>query len=309
MKLNLMTNKLSRRDFLKVGLAGALSLSAGGIWVYREHNKTLANKLLEGFPEKIPGVIEVLKQGVRGAAKTLVHVRQKHLVDGIKEGSDEWKEINRVQNDVYKILDYLHSHNNVNLVYVEGLSPEFMELVRGEKEITRLIDKSNHRSISEIESELQDERKLGLSAYFRFPDDKNALERYKAELSHLKKELEEEKPYQMARGAAEKLFYEGKISIVPAETLAGNVYGGLIADEVRGKREVNSEEYNFAVKQNRENIALDIISRSQNPLDVIVFGGGHYFGDNINEWNGKHSNQKYSLIEVTPESYGRKNGR
>jgi hypothetical protein len=85
---------------------------------------------------------------------------------------------------------------------------------------------------------------------------------------------------------------EGKIKEIPAETKKG-------LD--------NATRYGTdkTVLEDRENIALEIISKSKNPLDILIYGGAHQFGDNINEWNEKNPGKKYSLIEVTPENYKR----
>ena len=232
-----MTNKIPRRDLLKMGLAGAgaLVLSAGGIWHYQK--PTLANRLLEEFPTNIHGAKEVKKYEIKGANKTLVHVRQAHINEGIT--SDQRDYVAKVQGDIYQILAFLNIHKKISEVYVEGLT-------------------ENHEGDSN-------------------PD----LSFYNIKTGEI-------------IDAPKLLEVEGTIRLIPAERYESHL------------RALSRNAITKDIFDARENIALDVISRNQNTLNVLVYGGLHWFGDNINEWNKQHPDRKYSLIEITPESYREK---
>jgi len=77
-------------------------------------------------------------------------------------------------------------------------------------------------------------------------------------------------------------------------------------------------EKNFnAIRENRENIFLNIASRQEEPLVVVVYGARHAWGgkrscgkdydrqdgsicDNIEKWNSNNPHKKFSLIEIAP---------
>ena len=308
-----MTKVLTRRNFLLAGVATVLAVEAGVNWYLTKPNEV--NKLLRDFPTEIPGARKIAKHEIRGASKCLVHVLQTHLTEGIEEGSDDWKEISQVQTDIYQILDHFYAQHNLKSVYVEGFTPESIDLRYSHRNLLRVARKGqaameefDKKRIVSLEEELGNERTLNLGAYLRFSGDTNSLEKYKAELSQeladlKKREYNTEIAPPVINGAAEKMFCEGKIKIIPVETLRANVEAGMLADDVRNGIKVYVDEFNKKAMQQREDIALEMISKSPDQICFLVYGAGHYFGDNINEWNLQHPNNKYSLIEITPESY------
>ena len=58
-----------------------------------------------------------------------------------------------------------------------------------------------------------------------------------------------------------------------------------------------------AVGEQREDALLELIVQRSAPLAVTVFGGRHSWVNNVNKWNEKHPEKKYSLIVVTPEAF------
>lgn len=279
-----MKNKISRRDLLKAGLAGAgaLTLGAGGLWFYEK--PTLANRLLEEFPEEIPGARDIHKYAIKDADKTLVHVRQAHytpiklpleeLLYNGKFKSEEDKDIakkivriyegvSKTQRDIYAVLNHLIDNNELREVYTEGISEldeEFANINAEDVITTRISNLLN-------------------SGYFgkKYPD------------------LPKEMLY--VGGAEFMLASQDRLKLKSVENgdLNRRVYDSLSVD---------NDLYDIG-NDIREDIALDIISKSKNPLNVLVYGGAHDFLDNIESWNSQYPDQKYSLIEVTPESYRR----
>ncbi|MBD3247013.1 hypothetical protein GF378_00130 [Candidatus Pacearchaeota archaeon] len=51
-----------------------------------------------------------------------------------------------------------------------------------------------------------------------------------------------------------------------------------------------------------ENALLNIAAEENNPFALTVYGSKHNFKDNIEQWNKKYPDKKYSLIEVTPKN-------
>ena len=56
-----------------------------------------------------------------------------------------------------------------------------------------------------------------------------------------------------------------------------------------------------------ENDVLKILANNSIPVKVFVYGGRHRFYNNIERWNRENPEQKYSMIEITPESYELRN--
>src|SRR3989344_754170 len=312
-----MTNLLTRRNLLKLGVAGTVVLGLEGLALL-SFKDTVANQSLDAFPTEIPGAERVEKYKITGADKTLVHIKQIHLVENIKENSPEWEEIVHVQSEIYQILDSLNLNYGLKTVYDEGVSPELMELVEGNRTLKRMrsgleditLDFCSRRLL-ELEELKRDPTQLSLSAYLRYPDDKNCLQRYSLEIddeiSSLKEDIDEIKRMveenKIIYGAALKMFDEGRIQILPAETLRANLLASVIADDVLSGKPVSEKFYDEYVMKNREDLVLSFISESADPINFLVYGGGHWFGDNINQWNKKHPDKKYSLIEIVHRSY------
>ena len=273
----------SRRNFLRNGLfgAGVLALSAGGIWY--NQRETLANKLFDDFPNEITGAREVEKHKIIDAEKTLVHVRQVHVIDGVmpleevlsdeehtkeekrgyaKNIVNRFREISDCQKDIYSILDYLIQNNGLKEVYSEGVSLDT------EDKVTSMA-----RELCDLEIE----RIFSLGYFGDKLDEKTR------------------KLLQLIPGADRNLAARGKIKIKGCETDSLN---NLTQMAMNVDRKLYEEGNNL-----RENTALELISRNKTPLNVLVYGGAHQFGNNIDEWNEQHPDKRYSLIEVTPKSY------
>jgi hypothetical protein len=56
------------------------------------------------------------------------------------------------------------------------------------------------------------------------------------------------------------------------------------------------------IQNGREDVVLKMISTAGEPYSVVIYGYYHDFLDNVNNWNIKHSNDKFSLIVVTPKT-------
>jgi hypothetical protein len=96
------------------------------------------------------------------------------------------------------------------------------------------------------------------------------------------------------RGGAYKLRSEGKLKIKAAETLEGNMMPLFLG----GKE---TKEGVKAITGKREDILLQLIDKDAPALAVTVYGGGHSWADNIEEWNSVKPEAKFSPIEITPK--------
>jgi len=139
------------------------------------------------------------------------------------------------------------------------------------------------------------------------------------ELEDIRKTLAELIQPQIARAPTEKEFYfgatqilerEGKVIIIPAETMDSITKATKAAEE---------NSFCKAVYDDREDLLLEKIAEKSKPLALTVYGSCHAWGgkssfknynfrgkfslkDNIAEWNEKHPDRKISLIETTPKS-------
>lgn len=53
----------------------------------------------------------------------------------------------------------------------------------------------------------------------------------------------------------------------------------------------------------RENVLLELVAQRDNPLALTTYGSGHSWVNNVEEWNEQNPDKKFSLIEVTTNSY------
>lgn len=252
-----------------------------------ETRLTEANQRLRDFPDSIPGALKISKHVTPEAKYCLVHIRQVHYVSpdryealfkllGVSDPkerldiiSKRYDFINNIQQEIYKILSYLTVNGISTEVYVEGITNEhtaetFTSHVQGCKE-----------EISDM---------LGVTKA--------------SELSYVS-------------GAGILLGLEGSIKIKPATTLESDM-ATINATTSEEERELQEQ---------REDVLLELIANQNNRLVFTVYGALHAWGgekssgplyilsgrkstrDNIAEWNQKHPNKKFSLIEIIPKGY------
>lgn len=164
-----------------------------------------------------------------------------------------------------------------------GISDDEKEyVINVQKDIYSILSHLNlHHGVSEVYNEGNFVRDDEFDIFLAFhPGVK--------QLTEIRKDLEGEERF--LEGAEVVLANEGKISLNPGETIQKH-YDAM--------RERNYEN----IFVGRENTALGLISLSANPLDILIYGGLHYFGDNIYQWNKDNPDQRFTLIEVTPKSY------
>ena len=106
--------------------------------------KLTANEMLRDFPDEIMGAKEVVKYEVPDAEYCLAHLRQTH--DGnvgefvnksnIPEQDKEittkliYMQVNQVQKEIYNILKEVNKKQGISDIYLEGLLPNHVDLVR-----------------------------------------------------------------------------------------------------------------------------------------------------------------------------------
>lgn len=213
-----------------------------------------------------------------------------------------------LSNTIYSILSHVIGTSGGKAIHAEGVTAGNQDFynawARGE--IPR------HELDKEILG-IRNGTRVPYEAWSMFPDDERAVEKYL--------EVLEKKYREVLRNeeAVDRLAKEGKISYLPADTkeLMDKAYLAMIKELWAGE----TEETIKIIMDDREEGLLDIVSKTKNPLAISVYGGNHAFGgedscgkgyslgnrrsliDNIAKWNKKHPNQKFSLIEITPESY------
>lgn len=264
-----------------------------------------ANKLLIDFPDKIPGAKSVNKYLIPEAKYCIVHIKQWHLREDLnmKEGHIKW--IKNIQDNVYNALSFMAENCNVKEVYSEGVTPDFEGMVNLCAKMHYRLNNSeiNPDFIKDIPSKASDLEEIKRES-------PNVYECY----MDLEKKIKYDAVYRLAS--------EGKLKILSSE----DYYTIKKAEEIDSKaRGLGSYRWIFDKKniidtilENREDVFLDIASKQENPLAVVVYGAGHAWGgkkscgksydfkgrnsikDNIAEWNLKHPNKKFSLIEIEP---------
>ena len=281
---------IRRRQILAGACLGLVGLVKG---VYFINKETEANIALMEFPSSISGAKEVRKYKIGGAEKCLVHILQAHYNREVNNLDGDY--VTNVQRDIYDILSELINKRGIREVYAEGFVSEdisnFKTSLSGFfKDYNELISLESTYgaklvSNNEFQAEINKARKV-----------------HSLILSEIEKKL----------GAVGRLVFEDKIIPKAGEILDTNE--AAINDKIKG---IISEK----ILDDREDILLDIISRTRDILSIAVYGGRHAFGgekscgkdyslsnrfsfrDNVYEWNLKNPDRKFSLIEVVPKSY------
>ncbi len=249
---------------------------------------TKANEKLRLFPSQIPGAAKVEKYETSGATYCLVHVRQAHLAgepaswqlnipEKLEEILKNYKYANSVQKDIYSILQHLIDNANLSEIFAEGITkPISKELA--ENRYASILDRADTYLV------------LG----------ENNLQMAK-----------ESDAVRYAPGAGLLLTKQGKLQRLPADNEENlekaeiAALAGLIADK-DGKPTQYDPTKDPAIMYHREDALLEIVSKQHQTLAVTTYGGNHNWQDNIGAWNKTHPTKKFSLIVITPVSYGSK---
>lgn len=296
------------KKLTKLLLTGILALAGtfGGNYFLNSSNKensqvqkefiTPANQSLRNFPEKINGAGSIKKYETPGAKYTLIHLKQAHFVIDeqitlerilseditiLPRIRDAYKNINNCQKDIYSILKELNENQQISDIRSEGITPEHSfkdKVFLREVYFSRLDDLNKKRYFKEnIESSFKIMNYLEGYIKSNKPAPNTTMEETLKDYNKAKQEFEK---FKYIPGSNFLLAIENKLNILPAET---------------------SETYDSG-DNIRENTLLKIISESNNALELTVYGADHNFKDNIEEWNKKNPDKKYSLIEITPKN-------
>lgn len=164
-----------------------------------------------------------------------------------------------------------------------------------------------------------------------FDDSSDVIEAYKNKIENVfvddfyldySKFSKEERA--LAHGATEKLFFEGKLNIRPAESkwLNNDGFGVIhrLDDLIDQLREADSEDakkfireqisqtkgvYDEHIYDRREDFAIRQITSQMDQdgtrLNFLVYGADHEFKDNVEKWNEENPDKKIGLITLSPK--------
>ncbi len=243
--------------------------------------RTETNRRLAEFPEEIPGVFEVIKIEVEGAKHCLVHVGQQHWVSGMKDS--KLIEVMETQEEIYGILSYLREEMMLKKIYQEGSCEGFSSLKLKELRVVQ-----RNFLLSELSEIIK-------------PD---TIEEIKNELI----EEEEEFTNYLCNSALGRLEEEGKIILRPAERYFeydahSEFLSNLLILPFLDSTLVDNEEIiklEEILTNNRENALIDIINTEEDQFSLTVYGAAHNFYDNVQRWNKKYPDNKFSYIKILP---------
>ncbi|MBW2978271.1 hypothetical protein KY331_05480 [Candidatus Woesearchaeota archaeon] len=271
---------------------------------------TRANRALMRFPneDKINEDIgtdvvrSVKKYLTPGAKYLLIHARQAHSKK--KPSEEDRRLIFNVQREIYLSGDYFTKSKDVRLrsAHEEEINDEIWAgiFIR----FFRIIDDMNKYHESLLKEDIRNiEHTLAIN-----PEDR--LERLLEEKRRKLKEVQEYEKELYIQGALLKLGAEGKLRVLP-----GTRY------REKHKRDLSFREMIYDKTELKEDIFLEIAANQGGYIIFVVFGGSHAWGgkdscgddydlsrrlstkDNIAEWNRKNPKDKFSLIELTFQSY------
>ncbi len=257
-------------------------------------------EIFSTFPEKIDGAKKIIKYEVTSAKYILVHVRQVHHA-GL-ETDRQRSYITSVQIEIEHILLDLKEKNNIKIAYPEGRTVNGTNALMSVYTLRRSLDEEEEKInfiISTLYTTAEQEQKEESMNRIR-EEYARMFADWENEYRNLQKDKEEDIDRIFYKsGALEKLARKGVIEIKGCEEQDANIKAGIALE----KGEKNNK-YIFDI---REDIALSIIAKEKQPLNILVFGYAHNFYDNILFWNKVHPNEKFALIEITPISVPERN--
>ena len=238
---------------------------------------TEANKLLREFPTEIPGAINVKKYEVPGALQTFVHIQQRHYVDPNNLRSELMKE--RDSSEIGKLLF--------------TLGPEQQKLfTRAGYNMTENVQKNIGLIFTNlgVTMGINSVRAEGVSREnFSRVD---AL----ANLVHRLNQLEKSGIYEpneiggevyWAAGSEFVLGFGAGLKLLPASS-----------DVI--EQGLNGPDRQRIIYEPRENYVVGLVGQSTDPICLVLYGAGHDFKNNVDQWNFDNPGDKMSLIEVEP---------
>jgi len=291
------SERLSRRWFIGAGSVTALAAAAG--WVGREKlmdiclQRTDGDKIAGNFPAILPGAASVEKVLTPGSQKVLVHIRQFHEAPDKEMTPLHWEVVLACQRDIREILLALIENPSIRLhdVFDEGQSAEtqrtFLPLLE------KLIEEK--KTLEQLQQELEQHQEKLTGFLQDHPDDAAA----QALLRHVQEEMltlqQEREVLSSKESAVLQLAQQGLITMLPAEMDHANE--AAVAAAERGDLDA-TKKYN----EQRENILVALAAKHDTVLTAVVYGANHDWRNNIDEWNAMHSDCRFSLIEITPET-------
>ena len=252
-----------------------------------ETRLTEANQILRDFPNSIPGAVKISKHPTPDAKYCLVHIRQVHHLN-----STNFKKLFKKEGitDPKEIRDRLTE----TYYYINEVQENIYHI---------LNFLANNGISNEVYAEGITQEPVEGSLAVIYTTHRKDI----ANILWNIKELD----FRYVTGAEILLGLEKVIKVKPAETFELNI-AALKATTYEELRDLHEK---------REDIVLELVSKQENPLAVMVYGGRHAWGgkksssvyyflndrkssrDNIAEWNKNNPNEKFSLIEILPKGY------
>lgn len=306
---------MKSRNSIRVGLIALLAgLSGCG------KEQTEAEKFYTAFPEngKLAGAQLVEKYEVPGAKHCLVDVRQIHYVQPdysitglqkwIAQAEDQIKE-QRGKAPEQEILDLEREVENTkrNMGIYRDQVREFMKLNSAvQRDVYTIILQLNRdMSVDSVRAEGHIFDTTQKSAREMVT---NVAQSFVMHGYMTAEEMRDETSYAFSPGAGDLLCARGLIKIKAGDNAVG--WKERQDEYIQWAKKTRSDNQAVREEALREKRRMEeekedwiIMASSTEPYSTAIIGGDHNFKNNIELWNAKHPDDKFSLIVVTPQAY------
>jgi len=264
--------------FLNVVGSLGISLMAGlnGInYVASQNHVTYESQIeqiVRDYPEQPTGVRQVNKYFVDDSKYVLIHVKQNHYTPFLLDDSLKLSVV-RCQNDIVDFFKYMEGKENI---LAEG-NPNYIRVVDDAEKDLAKFEMFNEMGVEFANDDVVKQKKEKVDKYHR--------------------ELEQGRLEDYSKiTATDILNYHDEANVYDAEDVEINEKR---FDEVmeKGLGEWNEKAEDLVVER-AYSLGQEI------PVIYTVFGSGHSFRNNVDEWNENNPDEKMSLIEVVPNSVG-----
>ena len=257
-----------------------------------------ANQLANKFPKTLPRA-RVRRFIEPGAKYCLIHIRDRHLDSDLSNLQD----FKAVQEDIYQTLFFLNKEYGVKEVYLEGVSEENKSFIDSITNRLKNKEQLHKKYTMNATFQLASQGKITI-----FPGEDAKIVNYLLTQKYVNQANDLSSPRKIKESYLkappfvwERNFYttldareNALLSIVtnkkPYAPLAVTVFG-------------QTHSWIHLEKPDKQ---IDFDYKGKRVLSVKSFFDGenwrHSVEDNVRSWNKKYPNEKFSFIEITPNS-------
>ena len=288
------------------------------MWGVNDYNENTGN--CNDFPDLINDS-SVSKTISTESSYCLIHIRQIHYVSGM-DGKG-LNEVLKVQDNIYDILKHLIEEEEITTIYGEGITKNIESKIpqlgmrffglgyrrepdKKPSEYVKNIDPDKKYNSDELYYDLgykESVRAIYESHYI----DLRAAEHYIDENFNIEEKMQD--TLESINGTIQNCIHlrekikNKELTLREINQFEKECDETKLGDSFLEQIKTFKEDM-YEINDPREDALLEnLVKEKSSGRFVVVFGGAHNWTNNIIEWNQRNPHYKFSLIEITPNTY------